>query len=138
MDFETFAIKQSASRAVRQREHLSAGFNSEAKPPATVADENNCQRCGDCCRQIGRNFWRFAYNGDKFPNRILKSLALKTPPDYSDNHDPCFMLEFDEGGLAVCLIEKYFGRDAKPKACREYDGENRCKKDQDQKAEHSE
>ena len=138
MDFESFAENKSEqiTATIAERRHeLCAEHTVDVRD---VADENNCQRCGDCCREIGRNFWRFAYNGEKFPNRILKSLALKTMPDYSDNHDPCFMLEFDADGLAVCLIEKYFGRDAKPKVCREYDGENRCKKDQDQKAEHGE
>ena len=97
---------------------------------SSTKDKSGCKRCGDCCVKIGRNFWRLGYlqpSGLEFPNKILKLLSLRTPPLSIDDEKPCDMLEFDADGKAVCLIEKHFGRDAKPEVCREYDGENRCK-----------
>ncbi len=89
-----------------------------------------CQRCGDCC-QVGLLFWRaiaddfgestFLYDfANGFPKH--EHIAMRTLDGM-----PCMMLRIVEGE-AVCLIEKHFGRDTKPRVCREHrcDGGLKC------------
>jgi len=77
-----------------------------------------CQRCGRCCLEVGRTFWK---GGDFDKHPALNALA--NDGDYEDGGLSCEMLRF-EGGKAVCLIQKNFGHEAKPKACREFPGDD--------------
>jgi len=89
----------------------------------------DCKRCWNCCNGVGENFWRWAYDHNQYPNEILKLLADRTPVDRLDHVGPCDMLVYTKseyGDTAVCLIEKYFGRDAKPEVCRDHQGDDRC------------
>lgn len=73
-----------------------------------------CKRCGKCCVSVGRTFWKIG-DYEKYPE--LNDRANNG--DYEDNGKPCEMLRF-ENGIAVCIIEREYGRDVKPVACREY------------------
>jgi len=73
-----------------------------------------CKRCGLCCLTVGRTFWK---NGDY--KKIPELSKLAHNGDYEDGGLPCEMLSFEKG-LAICLIEKKYGRKAKPDVCREY------------------
>ena len=44
---------------------------------------------------------------------------------YATDTAECDALAFEDD-KAVCLIEKYLGREAKPEVCREHDGDWRC------------
>jgi len=63
---------------------------------------------------VGRTFWRY---GDFKDYPELQELADKTGP--IDEGLPCEMLQMTDG-VAACKIELEYGREAKPKVCREY------------------
>ncbi len=80
-----------------------------------------CKRCGDCCIDLGT----ICVNTD---HPLIK--ALVEPwflYDAITDMGKCPVLIF-ENNQAVCLIEKYLGRDAKPVVCQEYEGEGHCLK----------
>ena len=75
-----------------------------------------CNRCGKCCEKVGRNFWRFSNHP------LVKAMQKRVPPD-NNECEPCDMLRYPGilgGRKAVCLLELYFGKAAKPDACRKY------------------
>ena len=80
-----------------------------------------CGRCGNCCIDVGRTFWK---NGDFEGVPGLNNRA--NDGDSEDGGLPCAMLSFDENGKAVCGVEQVYGRKYKPKVCREYQGDERC------------
>ena len=89
-----------------------------------------CERCGNCCIDVGRTFWK---NGNyEDVDSALNDLANNG--DYEDGEKPCEMLKFLDGcemlrlkhGLAVCLIQEIYGYDAKPDVCKEHQGDERC------------
>ena len=73
-----------------------------------------CVRCGQCCISVGRTFW---LHGDfeKYPE--LQKLAETR--ESQDEGLPCEMLQMTDG-VAACKIELLYGKEAKPKVCREY------------------
>lgn len=81
---------------------------------------SECVRCGQCCISEGRTFWR---KGDfeEFPK--LQLLADNT--ESQDDGLPCGMLQMTDG-IAACKIELEFGKEAKPKVCRDYPGLKNC------------
>lgn len=80
---------------------------------------SECKRCGRCCIEVGRTFWK---NGRYDDIPALEKLASNG--DHEDGSLPCEMLEIVKG-LAVCKIEREYGRQYKPVTCRDYpeDGE---------------
>lgn len=81
-----------------------------------------CKRCGNCCIDIGRTFWK---NGDyEKIDSVLNDLANNS--DHEDGGKPCEMLRFQDG-KAVCQIHEIYGYDAKPKVCKDHNGDDRCK-----------
>ena len=74
--------------------------------------------------EVGRTFWKGGnLNSEKPFGEIEELNSRANNDDYEDNGLPCEMLEI-ENGLAVCKIERDFGWEYKPVACREYpDGE---------------
>lgn len=75
---------------------------------------SKCQRCGRCCLEVGRTFWK---TGDF--SGIPELAERAKDGDHEDGELPCEMLRI-ERGKAICLIEKQYGRAAKPEVCREY------------------
>lgn len=95
-----------------------------------------CMRCGGCCMEVGPMFWSAAYLLSKHEDSVfLNDLAAGFPDGYSEAHPDgqCMMLRI-KGGLATCLLEKHFGRELKPKACREYEPDERCPRCRDSNA----
>lgn len=83
-----------------------------------------CRRCGNCCKDVGRTFWKAGLalsNFRRFP--FLQELAGNGY--HEDGGLPCEMFQM-QNGVAVCLVEKYFGRAAKPKVCKDHKGDDRC------------
>jgi len=75
---------------------------------------HTCHRCGLCCLDIGRTFWKGGTYNAQPALEIMANDGV-----YEDGSLPCEMLRFDNG-LAVCLIHKLFGYHVKPAACRHY------------------
>ena len=89
---------------------------------------SECKRCGRCCVEVGRTFWKNG-NYEKYPE--LNEWA--NDGDHEDGGLPCEMLSFgydaevpERKNVAICLIEALYGRDAKPKVCREYPNDEPC------------
>ena len=80
-----------------------------------------CRRCGNCCKDVGRTFWK---NGDF--NNVPELNVEKNNGDWEDGGLPCAMLRFDTDGKAVCLIHRDYGEEYKPDVCREHQGDMRC------------
>ena len=78
-----------------------------------------CQRCGRCCLETGRTFWKNGLIEAKPFDGNSVLIAKATNGDHEDGGLPCEMLVITDG-KAVCLIERDYGREAKPCACREY------------------
>lgn len=89
----------------------------------------NCQRCGNCCIDVGRTFWK---NGNLDPDKPFGDLeamnAWANDGDYEENVLSCEMLRFDHDGKFSCLIQVMFGYKYKPVVCREWQGDERCQK----------
>ena len=92
------------------------------------AEQFVCKRCGNCCIDVGRTFWKSGNcKCDCKPFGEIDTLnrwALNG--DHEDGELPCEMLDMTDG-LATCLIEKKYGYEAKTLACREHEGGERCK-----------
>lgn len=84
---------------------------------------SECKRCGRCCAEVGRTFWK---GGDYEEFAELNEWA--NDGDHEDSGLPCEMLSFgfdsqvQDGKVkvATCLIEALYGRQFKPRVCREY------------------
>lgn len=91
-----------------------------------MSDNNGheCHRCGRCCFEVGRTFWKVGnLNFPKQFGNIEELNNRAADGDHEDNGLPCEMLVI-ENGQAVCLIEKRFGRNAKPPVCKDYPFDN--------------
>jgi len=71
-----------------------------------------CKQCGECCRTVGRTFWKV---GDY--SHIPELNALQANGDHEDGGLPCEMLAWREN-KAVCLVQERYGHGAKPEVCR--------------------
>ncbi len=80
-----------------------------------------CKRCGRCCIDVGRTFWKTGSYED-----IEELNKLAHNGDHEDNGLPCEMLSFDCDRTAVCRIQEIYGYDAKPTVCKEHQGDERC------------
>lgn len=81
-----------------------------------------CKRCGNCCADVGRTFWKVGNYAD-----IPELKAMQYNGDHEDNGLPCEMLSYDGGGKAVCGIHEIYGYEAKPEVCKQHEGDERCK-----------
>lgn len=82
---------------------------------------NTCKRCGNCCVDVGRTFWKVGkYTAIPYLD------SLQNNGDHEDNGLPCEMLSFN-GKKAVCGIHKIYGYEAKPEVCKQHEGDERCK-----------
>ena len=82
---------------------------------------NQCKRCGNCCIDVGRTWWK---NGNyEGVNAALNDLARNG--DHEDGGKPCEMLRFQDG-KAVCQIHELWGYEAKPQVCKDHEGDERC------------
>lgn len=90
--------------------------------PQDTEQHHKCFRCGECCIDVGRTFWKC---GDYKRWPVLEELANNG--DYEDNELPCEMLRFEKN-KAVCLVHKRYGYKAKPEVCQEHKGDKRCRK----------
>ena len=79
-----------------------------------------CRRCGNCCIDVGRTFWK---NGNFEGNLELRKWQKNG--DHEDGGKQCEMLRFEDG-KAVCGIERDYGVEYKPDVCREHMGDKRC------------
>ena len=80
----------------------------------------SCQRCGRCCLEVGRTFWKSGSLRFPKPFGDIDELnALANNGDHEDGGLPCEQLEIVDG-KAICKIHRDYGYAAKPKACREY------------------
>ncbi len=82
---------------------------------------NKCSRCGNCCKDVGRTFWKNA----KYSHSELSALAKNG--DSEDAGLPCEMLMWISG-KATCAIHLFLGEEFKPEVCQEHEGDERCKK----------
>jgi len=73
--------------------------------------KHKCRRCGKCCLNVGRTF----FTGSEHP--LIKVILDNTEEFYDSGK--CEMLIWEKGKW-VCLIQKYLGKAAKPRACRDY------------------
>lgn len=89
-------------------------------PTNTMPVNKKCNRCGNCCIDVGRTFWK---GGDFSDCPVLDKWAKNG--DHEDGSKPCEMLRF-ENGLAVCGIEADYGLKYKPVVCKEHQGDERC------------
>jgi len=87
-----------------------------------MMQENTRNRCGNCCIDVGRTFWKNG-NYSVFPELN----AIANNDDHEDNGLPCEMLSYDDKGKAVCGIHEIYGYEAKPRVCKEHEGDERCK-----------
>jgi Fe-S-cluster containining protein len=80
---------------------------------------SNCNRCGKCCLELGASFWLHS------DNELIEAFGKRMPPDFYNDVGPCDMLVVHESGRTTCLLQKWLGHSAKPRACRDYpfDGE---------------
>lgn len=81
-------------------------------------EKHQCRRCGECCWNVGRNFWKHS----KSLHPLLDCIADDIVP--ADESRPCAMLIW-KGKHWLCAIEMTLGKKWKPEACRDYpfDGE---------------
>jgi len=86
----------------------------------------NCMRCGRCCLEVGRTFWKVGnlsaekpFNPEKAFGDIEELNKRANDGDHEDGGLPCEMLTF-ENGRAVCIIQRDYGYDAKPTVCKNY------------------
>lgn len=80
----------------------------------------SCERCGRCCMEVGRAFWKVGNLTSPHPFGEIDELnTLATNGDHEDGGLPCEMFEI-VGGKAICKIHRDFGYAAKPITCRQY------------------
>jgi hypothetical protein len=92
----------------------------------TQTEQAECLRCGNCCLDVGRTFWKCGLvdmTGHPWSNGLLQ---LAKNGDHEDGGLPCEMLLFSKG-VAYCLIEVFFFREAKPTLCQYHNGDDRCR-----------
>ena len=85
-----------------------------------------CKRCGNCCIDVGRTFWKVGSLNPDAPfgdNSFLNQWAKNG--GHEDNGLPCEMLRF-ENGKGICAIEEDYGREYKPIVCKDHQGDERC------------
>ena len=96
--------------------------------------EFECHRCGRCCQRLCYNFWVREGNYEKYPK--LKKEADKIGKQLSTMRwgAACGKLEMRRDPkdrrrkIGVCLIEEEYGREAKPKICKEWGEKNLCQR----------
>lgn len=76
---------------------------------------SECNRCGKCCWEVGRTFWKNG-GGDGQWDGIAELENAANDGDHEDGGLACEMLDFD-GGVAVCMVELAYGKEAKPEVC---------------------
>ena len=74
---------------------------------------SDCQRCGKCCQDLGCFLWTH------IDHPLIEAVAKSLPDEFYTDL-ACDMLVIEQSGRAVCLIQKWLGHKAKPKACRDY------------------
>ncbi len=83
-----------------------------------------CSRCGNCCQDVGRTFWKSIYLDKELlcclTPQITKRLHNK---DHEDGNMRCEML-FEDVLETTCLLERDCG--VKPSSCRNHQGDDRC------------
>ena len=83
-----------------------------------------CKRCGNCCIDVGRTFWK---NGNyEDVDEELNNWAHNG--DHEDGNKACEMLAWDDNGKSICFIHMLYGYDAKPDVCKEHQGDERCQR----------
>lgn len=75
--------------------------------------KHKCRRCGKCCENVG-TLWLQS----KHP--IIQRIYSAMHPLGCRDNQPCDMLYFTKKGKAICLLEKYLGKKAKPEICQKY------------------
>ena len=87
-----------------------------------VAEPFVCGRCGDCCIEVGRTFWKGGLIDEHIWDDCPELKAWANDDDYGDDGFlDCEMLDYDDDARAVCLIELVYGVAAKPVVCREHE-----------------
>jgi len=79
-----------------------------------------CKRCGKCCIDMG-TIW----TGSSHP--LIAAIRKSLPGEYYAYGGRCVMLVTYGNGETSCLLEQGLGRNAKPRVCREYEGEGHCR-----------
>ena len=72
-----------------------------------------CHRCGDCCKHQRLRFTESPLCETEPLLEAMKKYVHKYPDG------PCLMLGFEKG-KAICILEKLYGKDAKPEECKKY------------------
>lgn len=88
--------------------------------PLLEGSKMTCQRCGQCCMKCGSTFWVHGNLSVHLPfgnHALLNKLADGREP--LDDGLPCEMLTVI-GHKTFCAIERYAGKEFKPKVCREF------------------
>ena len=87
--------------------------------------DRKCHRCGLCCLEVGRTFWKVAVTNPSVVRRWPAALVARARDgDHEDGNLPYKMLS-KVNRWYTCLLESKYGRRAKPLTCRQYpfDGE---------------
>ena len=87
--------------------------------------KHKCHRCGVCCMRTGSAFWtRTLQDGSELvPAQILtyiESKARRYKKVHHSNDQPCDMLMPGADGKWICVLHRFYGKQAKPQICREY------------------
>jgi len=96
--------------------------------------DRKCHRCGLCCLEVGRTFWKVAVTNPSVVRRWPPALIARARDgDFEDGNLPCEMLGRKDRRETknrinrgyVCLLQSAYGYWAKPRSCRQYpfDGE---------------
>jgi hypothetical protein len=85
---------------------------------------HQCQRCGKCCAEVGRTFWKHGnLMGGKKPFGDVDELnGLAANGEHQDDGLPCEMMEADPRapGKFLCKIHRVYGFAVKPAVCQSY------------------
>ena len=89
--------------------------------------QEKCKRCGNCCIDVGRTFWKcIGMDAKEGTVEIPAELMARIKNgDHEDGGLACEMLTFDSG-LAVCVLQRDYK--IKPSVCVDHNGDARCKK----------
>ena len=111
-----------------RKKYEQAGFDkAKAKGKLMVVE---CSRCGDCCRDVGRTFWKSIALDVELLKKLDPYFITKlNNRDHEDNNLPCELLGFKkdaegEDSEAACRMQTLCG--FKPSACRDYQSGERC------------
>jgi Fe-S-cluster containining protein len=92
-----------------------------------------CQRCGQCCIRGKPDVWiTYGSKIETHQKYLLLSEKLHNRKFISDLINGCEMLVYYDG-MPICLIEYYYGRNKKPKVCRDYPLGDTCHRMQKEK-----